>query len=415
MKILFISDNFPPEGNAPATRLHEHAIRWVRAGHVVTVITGAPNFPEGKLFPGYRNNWYSVEYIDGVRVVRVKTYITANQGFLRRTLDYISFMISSFFVGLFQPRPDLVVATSPQFFCAIGGWALARVRRLPFVFELRDLWPASIEAVGAIGSSRVLRWLERIELFLYRSADAVVAVTESFKADLVRRGIAPEKIHVVINGVDLDKYEPRSRDWDLEREYNLQDRFVAGYIGTHGLAHALPSVLAAARILRDRDDIVFIFAGSGADRERVEKIVSDEKLTNVRLISRQPKEMMPRLWSVCDLTLVPLKDNPVFSTVIPSKIFESMGMGIPILISIPKGEAVGLVVDSFSGVYIPPENPKLLAAQILKLASDKSQMDFLRTNARDAAFRFSRDALSLKMLDIFCFVISARENNDDYH
>ena len=162
MHILFLSDNFRPESNAPAARLYEHAVRWVRAGHDVSVITCAPNFPEGKVYAGYKNRWRDVEWIDGIRVVRVKSFITANEGFLLRTLDYMSFMVSSFIFGLFERRPDVVVATSPQFFCAVGGWTLSVLRRLPFIFELRDLWPASIEAVGAMHSSWVLRALERL-------------------------------------------------------------------------------------------------------------------------------------------------------------------------------------------------------------------------------------------------------------
>ncbi|MCC6193917.1 MAG: glycosyltransferase family 4 protein, partial [Burkholderiales bacterium] len=308
MRILFLSDNFPPESNAPATRLHEHAVRWVRAGHEVTVITCAPNFPEGKLYAGYRNAWRQVETIDGIRVVRVKTYITANEGFLRRTLDYMSFMAMAFGIGLTERRPDVVVATSPQFFCAIAGWALSVAKWRPFVFELRDLWPASIVAVGAMGRSPAIRLLERIELFLYRRAAAVVSVTESFRDDLVARGIARDKIYVVINGVDLDRYEPRPRDPALEREFALEGKFVAGYMGTHGLAHALPKVLEAAERLRHRADIAFFFAGAGAQRDAVERIVTERGLANVRLIPRQPKERMPALWSACDVAIVPLRD-----------------------------------------------------------------------------------------------------------
>ncbi len=324
MRILFLSDNFPPESNAPATRLHEHAVRWVRAGHEVTVITCAPNFPEGKLYAGYRNAWRQVETIDGIRVVRVKTYITANEGFLRRTLDYMSFMAMAFVMGLFERRPDVVVSTSPQFFCAIAGWALSVAKWRPFVFELRDLWPASIVAVGAMATSPAIRALERIELFLYRRAAAVVSVTESFREDLVARGIDRAKIHVVINGVDLDRYEPRPRDAGLEREFGLEGKFVAGYMGTHGLAHALPGVLEAAERLREREDIVFFFAGSGAQRGTVERIVAERGLANVRLIPRQPKDRMPALWSACDVAIVPLRDNPVFATVIPSKILATI-------------------------------------------------------------------------------------------
>lgn len=400
MRILFLSDNFPPEGNAPATRLYEHATRWVRAGHDVTVVTCAPNFPEGKLFPGYRNAWRQVETVDGIRVVRVKTYITANEGFLKRTLDYLSFMLMGFLLGMFERRPDVVVATSPQFFCAIGGWALSVVKRRPFVFELRDLWPASIVAVGAMKKSLTIRLLEKIELFLYRRAKAIVSVTQSFREDLVARGIDREKIHVVINGVDLDRYEPQARDAALAEEFGLAGKFVAGYMGTHGMAHALPKVLEAAERLRDRADIAFFFAGSGAERAHVEQIVAERGLSNVRLIPRQPKERMPSLWSLCDLAIVPLRDTPVFATVIPSKIFESMGMGVPILMSLPEGEATDIVRGTHSGVCVPPENPEAMAAEIERLADAPEEMAQLRTLARAAAPGFSRDVLAKSMLDV---------------
>lgn len=407
MRILFLSDNFSPEGNAPATRLHEHAIRWVRDGHAVTVITCAPNFPEGKLFPGYRNRWRQVEMVDGIRVVRVKTYITANEGFVKRTVDYMSFMVMGFVMGLFERRPDVVVATSPQFFCAIGGWALSVAKRRPFVFELRDLWPASIMAVGAMRKNAVIRVLEKIELFLYRRAAVIVSVTESFRKDLVARGIARDKIQVVINGADLERYTPRPRDEVLAREFGLQGKFVAGYMGTHGMAHALPKVLEAAELLRDRDDIAFFFAGSGAERARVEQIVSERRLANVRLIPRQPKETMPGLWSLCDLAIVPLRNSPVFATVIPSKIFEAMAMGVPVLMSLPEGEATAIIRDCGCGVCVPPESPDALAAAILTLASDPARMALLRAASVAAAPRYTRDVQARIMAGI---LISAAKN-----
>jgi len=400
MHILFLSDNFRPESNAPAARLYEHAVRWVRAGHDVSVITCAPNFPEGKVYAGYKNRWRDVEWIDGIRVVRVKSFITANEGFLLRTLDYMSFMVSSFIFGLFERRPDVVVATSPQFFCAVGGWTLSVLRRLPFIFELRDLWPASIEAVGAMHSSWVLRALERLELFLYRRADAIVAVTESFRVDLVRRGISSEKIYVVMNGVDTEYFAPRPIDSELSTVFDTAGKFVVGYLGTHGLAHNLPNVLESVAMLRDRSDIVFIFAGSGADRKRVEEIVREKDLTNVRLIPRQPKEVMPRLWSLCDLTLVPLRNSPVFSSVIPSKIFESMGMGVPIIISVPAGEAVDIVLASNAGVAVPPDDPVAMAQEIARLADDRKMLAEFKAAAAAAAAQYSRSAQAERMLGI---------------
>lgn len=400
MRILFLSDNFPPEGNAPATRLYEHATRWVRAGHDVTVITCAPNFPEGRLFPGYRNAWRQVEWLDGIRVVRVKTYITANEGFLKRTLDYLSFMLMATVMSVFERRPDVVVATSPQFFCALAGWMVGVLKWRPFVFELRDLWPASIMAVGAMRKSLVIRLLERVELFLYRRADAIVSVTESFREDLVARGVPRGKIHVVLNGVDLDRYEPRERDAALAREFGLDGRFVAGYMGTHGMAHALPKVLEAAEHLRHREDIAFFFAGSGAERARVEQLVVERGLRNVRLIPRQPKEAMPALWSLCDLAIVPLRDTPVFATVIPSKIFESMGMGVPILMSLPEGEATAIVRGTASGVCVPPEEPQAMAEAVARLADAPAEMAALRHQAHAAAPGFSREALASRMLGV---------------
>lgn len=407
MRILFLSDNFSPEGNAPATRLHEHAIRWVRDGHAVTVITCAPNFPEGRLFAGYRNRWRQVEVIDGIRVVRVKTYITANEGFVKRTLDYMSFMVMGFVMGLFERRPDVVVATSPQFFCAIGGWALSVAKRRPFVFELRDLWPASIMAVGAMRKNAVIRMLEKIELFLYRRAAVIVSVTESFREDLAARGIARDKIRVVINGADLERYAPRPRDEALAREFGLQGKFIAGYMGTHGMAHALPKVLEAAELLRDRDDIALFFAGSGAERARVEQIVSERGLANVRLIPRQPKETMPGLWSLCDLAIVPLRDAPIFATVIPSKIFEAMAMGVPVLMSLPEGEATAIIRNGGCGVCVPPESPDALADAILALASDPARMALLRAACVAAAPRYTRDVQARKMASA---LISAAQN-----
>lgn len=391
MRILFLSDNFPPESNAPASRVYEHAKRWVADGHEVTVVTCAPNFPEGRVYPGYRNAWRHVEVVDSIRVVRVKSYITANEGFLRRTLDYISFAVSAVAAGLFERRPDVVVATTPQFFCAVGGWFLAAVRGLPFVLELRDLWPASIVAVGAMRDSVAIRMLERLELFLYRRAAAIVSVTKSFREDLIRRGIAAGKIHVVFNGADLSWCRPRARDAVLERRFQLQGKFVAGYLGTHGMAHALPKVLEAAKKLRHREDIVFAFAGSGAAREMVERIVHEEELTNVRLIPRQPKEQMGNLWSVCDVSLMPLRDEPLFATVIPSKLFEAMANGVPTVASVPEGEATGLVRDTGCGVVVRPEDADELAAVIQALADNRTMLAHCRAAGLAAASSFARD------------------------
>ena len=270
MHILFLSDNFPPEVNAPASRTFEHCREWVRLGHEVTVITCAPNFPKGKVYDGYKNKVWQTEVIEGVRVIRVWSYITANEGFVKRILDYQSFMVSATIAAIFVRKPDLVVSTSPQFFTACCGYVVSRLKRIPFVFELRDIWPESVKAVGAMGDSALIRLLERLELFLYRKADLIVSVTNSFKKTLISRGVDGSKIQVVTNGVDVSRYTPREKDVELLKHYKLEGKFVAGYIGTHGMAHALETILEAAAKLRQcegGEDIRFILLGHGAKKK----------------------------------------------------------------------------------------------------------------------------------------------------
>jgi colanic acid biosynthesis glycosyl transferase WcaI len=398
MRILFFTENFPPERNAAASRVYERACYWVNWGHQVTVITSAPNFPEGKVHAGYRNRWYQLEQRDGIRVVRVKTLIAANEGVVLRTLDFLSFMVTGFFGALAQDSPDVVVATSPQFFAAVGGCALAAVRRRPFVFELSDLWPASITAVGAMRPSAMLRMVERLELFMYRRAAKIVALTKAFKSDLAGRGVPPEKIAVVVNGVDLSRYAPRPRDQQLARELGLENRFVVGYIGTHGMAHALERVLDAAEGLRDLPGVCFLFVGSGAAREALVSEVSRRGLSNVVMVAAQPKEMMPAYWSVCDLALVHLKDTPLFRTVIPSKIFEAMAMGRPIVLAAPDGEAADIVRSTRAGITLPPEDPRALGEAIRSLHAAPDEVARLGQRALAAAGLFTRERQARDML-----------------
>lgn len=398
MKILFLTENFPPERNAAAARVFERAVYWTEAGHHVTVITGAPNFPEGRVYPGYRNRWYQTESMSGIRVVRVKTFIARNEGVIRRTLDFVSFMGASFVAGLFVSRFDLVVATSPQFLTAVAGWALAAARRRPFVFELGDLWPASIAATGVMSDNLALKLVEQAELFLYRRSAAIVALTEAFKTDLTRRGIDPDKITVVLNGVDLRRYEPRPRDAALAAELGLEGCFVVGYLGTHGLAHALERVLDAAAELEAEPEIRFLFVGAGASRDRLVAEAQRRGLKNVVFLSAQPKERMPALWSLCDVALVHLKNTPTFATVIPSKIFEAMAMGMPVLVAAPEGEATRLVRATGAGATLPPEMPSALAAEVRRLNADRVRLAQLATQSRHAARSFSRERQAREML-----------------
>ena len=373
MKILFVADNYPPETNAAATRVSERAAYWAAWGHQVTVISSCPNFPAGRIHPGYRNVWRGEEERDGVRVIRVKTFIAPNRGTLPRILDFLSFMVSATLVGAALPRPDVVVATSPQFFAAVAGWLLGLRHLRPFVFELGDLWPASIRAVGAMRPGLGLRLVERLELFLYHRAAAVAALTAAFKANLTARGIPPDKIAVIRNGVDLPRYRPTPRDEDLAVRWDLSGKIVFGYAGTHGMAHGLGNLLDAAERLRDRDDIRFLLVGDGAERAMLVAEARRRGLDNVVLQPSQPKGEMVRVWSLCDVALIHLRDAPEFAEVIPSKMFEAMAMGLPLLLALPDGEAAAILRGHQAGWWVPPADPVALAALVRRLADDPAE------------------------------------------
>lgn len=398
MRILFFTENFPPETNAAATRVYERAVYWVRWGHEVTVITTAPNFPQGNIFEGYSNRLYQTEIDDGIRVVRVWSFVAKNEGVVWRIVDFFSFMVASFIAGLFEKRPDIVVCTSPQLFCAVGAWALAAVRRLPYVFELADLWPASVTAVGAMRPGLLLRNAERLELFLYRRSDCIVALTKAFREDLTARGIPEGKIAMVLNGVDLSRHPPMSRDNSLAAELGLAGKFVVGYIGTHGMAHALENVLEVADRLRHHDDLRFLFVGGGATKGKLVRETARRGLLSVIFVAPVPKAKVPAYWSLCDVALVHLKDDKVFESVIPSKIFEAMGVGLPVLLAAPAGEASAIVGAEGVGLCVPAEEPGALAAAVLDLRDHPDRRAAFTRASHAAAPRYSRERQASEMM-----------------
>ncbi len=401
MDILFLSDNFPPERNAAASRIYERARYWIEWGHQVTIITCAPNFPEGKLFPGYKNKLYQSEIMDGIRIVRVKTFISANKGFFLRILDYVSYTLPAIIAGLLQKRPDMIVANSPTPFVALAGLIVAKLRKKPFVLEVSDLWPASITGVGAMREGFAIRCLEKLELFLYRHAQAIIVLTSSFKENLIARAVDKHKIHIVINGVDSSRYYPRVRNNELAKRYDIKpDDFVIGYIGTHGMAHALENVLYSAEQLLGVNNLCFIFVGAGASREKLMQISKEKSLTNVRFIPSQPKEYIPEFWALCNMALVHLKNSPVFADVIPSKIFEAMGMGKSIIIAAPKGEASTLIEEEKIGIGVPPENPSALTEVIRLYQGNPQLVEELSRNSHEAAAKYTRERQAKKFLSI---------------
>lgn len=394
MKILFLSDNFPPEVNAPANRTFEHCTEWVKKGVEVTVITCVPNFPQGKVHNGYKNKLYQVHYINGIRVIRVWSYIAPNNGVIKRTLDYLSFALTSFFASFFV-KADLIVATSPQFFVACSGFLVSLVKRRPWVMEVRDLWPESIKAVKAIQGGIALKWLEKLELFLYHKANRIVVVTDSFKENISSRGISAEKIAIVKNGVRLDMFKPCRKDENLARQLGLMDKFVIGYIGTHGMAHGLDFILKAVKGLTP--EIHFLFIGDGAEKKKLERLKEELSLDNVTMHPPVPKEYIQKYLSIIDVALVPLRKSDTFKTVIPSKIFENAAMEKPILLGV-EGEARQIVTSYQAGLCFEPENEASFLDKVMVMYSAKQKYHQMQQGCRNLANDFDRKVLAEKML-----------------
>ncbi len=364
MRILILSHYFPPEVNAPASRTHEHARRWVEDGHAVTVITGVPNHPSGRLVPGYANHLLQEERLDGIRVLRTWMYLTPNRGFLRRIANYLLFMLTAIVASFRAERPDVVVATTPQFFCGWAGLVVSRLKRRPFVLELRDLWPESIVQLGQLRRPLLIRLLEALETRLYRGARAIVVNARAFQDHVERRGVPPDRIELVYNGVDCDVFRPRPPDPQLLERHGLAGCFVVTYMGTLGLAHGLEIVLDAAVRLRDVPALRFLLIGDGAERERLEREIRRRALDNVRLLDLQPRAEVPAWIASSDLLLVLLRDLPVFRTVIPSKIFEFLAQQRPVVLAAPRGEIRSLVEEAKAGFVIEPEDAAQLEGAI---------------------------------------------------
>ena len=397
MNILFLTDNFPPEVNAPASRTYDHCREWIKKGANVTVITCAPNFPKGKVYDGYKNKLYQTEVIDGIKVIRVWSYIAANKGFLKRTLDYISYSITSFFAGLFV-KTDLIIATSPQFFTALTGRTLHFWKMKPWIMEIRDLWPESIKTVGAMNDNLFIRYFEWEEMRCYRSAKNLVVVTDSFKKKLISRGIEESKIYVVKNGVNKELFTPIPKDEELINKLGLQGKKVIGYIGTHGMAHKLDFIINCAKHLEGKTNYHFLFLGNGAEREHLVKLKEELNCTNVTMLESVSKQEVKRYISILDICLINLKKSELFTSVIPSKIFENAAMQIPILMGV-EGEAKEIVEKYNAGVCFEPENEQDFISK-LNMLNDEAFYNNCKKGCANLAVDFDRKNLASNMFDI---------------
>jgi glycosyltransferase involved in cell wall biosynthesis len=399
VRILFFCHYFPPEVNAPASRTYEHCLRWVQAGHEVTVITCVPNCPDGVVFEGYRNRLRrQIETIDGIRVVRVWSWIAPNAGTFRRICNYLSYMLTASWRSLWEKRPDVIVASSPQFFCGWAGVIASWLRWRPLVLEIRDIWPDSIEAVGAIRNWLPIKILEFLERCMYRSARRIVAVGGGYRDIIVEKvPKVAERTSVITNGVDPAVFPLMPRNEEFLARYKLAGKFVCSYVGTIGMAHGLDVAVESARKLKaaGRKDIAFLLVGDGARRDPLEQMVQDEGLDEwVKFTGRLSREQMPTVLASSDACLVHLRGTELFETVIPSKIFETMAMGRPIIMGV-KGPARDIVLQADAGVPMEPGSADELTSVLTKMSDDRAWTASLGGKAREFVLtHYNRDTLA---------------------
>ncbi|MGH1363090.1 MAG: glycosyltransferase family 4 protein [Calditrichia bacterium] len=414
LRILFISQYFPPEMGAPSARTFELARKWTHEGHSVTIVTAFPNHPTGIIPPDYPQHLYKREKNGEIDVIRTYIYPVANKGFFKRILSYLSFMFSSVILGPWRTGPvDIIIATSPQFFVAVAGYLMSIIKWKPFIFEVRDLWPESIVQLGQLKNRTIIRVLEAMEVFLYRKAKDVVVVTESSVSIIEQKGINREKLHIIKNGVDLELFHPAEAKADLRKKLGLKDKFVISYIGTHGLSHALDKVLETAALMQENEDIHFLLVGEGAEKEKLLRMKEELQLGNVTMLSQIDKQELPDYYNMCDIVLITLRDLDLFRCVIPSKMFEIMAVAKPILISVD-GEARQIVVHSAkAGHFVAPEDPNAMRDGILKLYNNPETCQELGKNGRRfVEDYFNRDQLALDYLEVLQAAVNGGGNSE---
>lgn len=368
LRVVLLTHYFPPEVGAPQARLYELATRAAAAGLAVTVVTGFPNYPNGVVPDGYRGRFRMEEAMGGIRVIRTSVYATPNRGFVRRILNHLSFAASSLAAAGRAGPADILFVESPPLFTGLAVLAYRRLKGAPYVFNVSDIWPESAVQLGALRSRWAVRMAEALEMHLYRKAARVSVVTPGMLERLAARGIPREKLFLLTNGVDTDLYRPAAPSAELARKLGLEGKKVFLYAGTHGLAQGLDVMLEAARQTTD-PDVLYVFAGEGAEKQALMEKASAERAGNVRFLANQPKSVMPDLLNLAYATIVPLKKLDLFKSALPSKMFESMATAKPIVASV-WGEAAGLVEKAGCGIVVPPEEPEALREAVKKLAAD---------------------------------------------
>lgn len=405
MKIHVMCQYYPPELGAPQARISELAGYWRQLGHEVTILTAMPNHPTGIIPQNYRNKIFLEETSDQVKVWRHWIYATPNEGFIKKTCSHLSFMLSLVFLSLFRGgAPDIYMVSSPSFFSVISAFIFSKIRGVPYIFEVRDLWPGIFVELGVLKSKWLIGLLERLELFLYRQSRHVVVVSNGFKEDIAKRGISGEHISVIPNGVNFDFFNRGingSRD-TLRKKWNLpEDKFILTYTGAIGISHGLDLIIKAAQQLQNIPEIIFLLVGEGAEKKNLIQMAQSAGLSNVIFKEGQKRECIPEIIEASDVCLVSLKNINGFTSFIPSKMFEFMAMKKPIL-GIVSGESAEILQKSGCARIVAPGDTDDIVMAATMFARKKTetlkQMGLSGYSFAESEFNRQRQALKYASL-----------------
>ncbi|ODA41174.1 glycosyltransferase family 4 protein [Desulfosporosinus sp. BG] len=378
MRILMLTQYFPPESGAAQVRLKELAKGLQGNGHKVTVVTAFPNHPSGVIPPNYRGRWRMKDEVDGIPVWRTWIYPVQRGRFWKRLLNYFSFVFSSFWGLSKAGKQDVLFFESPPLFLGITALVYGWLTRTRIIMNISDLWPESAVALGLVNSRWMIRAAEGLEKLLYRKAWKISSQTEGIRTSLVQRGVPEDKVTFLPNGVNLELFAPRKRDEEMARKLGLNEEdFVLIYAGTMGYAQGLESVIRTAELLKDKQGFRFLFVGDGTEKPMLEALTKEKELSNVSFVDFQPVQEMPRYFSLSSASIVPLKKNKLFEGARPSKMFPALGSAVPVIYS-GEGEAAELVLSSGGGVVVEPENSEALAQAIIELKENHNRREMGR-------------------------------------
>jgi len=383
MRILLLTQWYPPE---PQKVVSDLAESLQDCGHDVTVLTGYPNYPSGKLYPGYQLRLWQRETLNGVPVIRVPLFPDHSRSGVKRACNYVSFALSSALLGLgLIPRVDLVYVIHPPLTVGFPAWILSRFLRVPFIYEIQDMWPETLRATGMVRSEKVLGIVGRFAKWIYRRAAAIRVISPGFRENLLDKGVPAEKVQVISNWVDTDFYRPVPADPALANRLGFSGRFNVLYAGSIGPAQGLSTVLSAASLLRDVPQVQFVLAGDGIDRQRLQNEAQQQGLTNVRFLGRLPPEEMPGIYALADVLLIHLRADPLFRITIPHKTFTYMASGKPVLAAV-EGDVAAVVQSAEAGFTCPPDDAAAMAAGVRRLlALSEAERRRLGDQGRQAA------------------------------